>query len=55
MTNERQAAEKDLQLRSRLTKILNVPKRGYASGFNSPAALLDVFLSSLWSTMETSP
>jgi hypothetical protein len=28
MTNERQAAEKDLQLRSRLAKILNVPNEG---------------------------
>jgi hypothetical protein len=46
-------AEKVRQLRSRLIEILNVP-RGYASGFDSPAALLDelfehpilVFLSS---------
>jgi hypothetical protein len=28
MTNERQAAEKDLQLRSRFAKILNVPNEG---------------------------
>jgi biotin operon repressor len=29
------------QLRSQLIEILNVPHRGYASGFDSPAALLD--------------
>jgi len=32
--------KKSAQLRSRLIEILNVP-RGYASGFDSPAALLD--------------
>ena len=31
---------KPVQLRSQLIEILNVP-RGYASGFDSPAALLD--------------
>jgi hypothetical protein len=35
-----QDAEKVRQRRSRLIEILNVP-RGYASGFDSPAALLD--------------
>jgi len=35
-----QVAEKVRQLRSRLIEILNVPQ-GYASGFDSPAALLD--------------
>lgn len=35
-----QIVENGPQLRSRLNKILNVP-RGYASGFVSPAALLD--------------
>src|SRR6185295_15671858 len=33
--------KKNRQHRSRLIEILNVPHRGYASGFNSPAALLD--------------
>jgi hypothetical protein len=41
-----QDAEKVLQLRSRLLEILNVPQ-GYASGFESPAALLENFLSIL--------
>ncbi|CBK40885.1 protein of unknown function [Nitrospira defluvii] len=36
-----QDAENGRQLRSRLTKILNVP-RGYASGFVSSVASLDV-------------
>jgi hypothetical protein len=36
----KQDAEKVPQLRSRLIEILNVPQ-GYASGFESPAALLD--------------
>jgi len=36
-----QDAEKVRQRRSRLIEILNVPLRGYASGFESPAALLD--------------
>ncbi len=35
-----QAAETVRQLRSQLIEILNVPQ-GYASGFDSPAALLD--------------
>ena len=35
-----QDAEKVRQRRSRLLEILNVPQR-YASGFDSPAALLD--------------
>jgi hypothetical protein len=38
--SSRQAAEKARHLRSQLDKILNVA-RGYASGFLSPAALLD--------------
>ena len=37
----RQAVEKVRQLRSRLIEILNVPSEWYASGFESPAALLD--------------
>ncbi|MEP6890261.1 MAG: hypothetical protein ABI955_06140, partial [Nitrospirota bacterium] len=41
-----QDAEKVPQLRSRLIELLNVP-RGYASGFESPAALLENFLSIL--------
>ena len=36
-----QDAEKIRQRRSRFIEILNVPHRGYASGFESPAALLD--------------
>ena len=36
-----QDAEKIRQRRSRFIEILNVPHRGYASGFDSPAALLD--------------
>jgi hypothetical protein len=36
-----QAVEKVRQLRSRLIEILNVPSRGYASGFDLPAALLN--------------
>jgi hypothetical protein len=41
-----QDAEKAPQLRSRLIEILNVPE-GYASCFDSPAALLEDFLSIL--------
>jgi hypothetical protein len=44
--SSRQAAEKALHLCSQLIKILNVA-RGYASGFVSPAAAVDGFLSSL--------
>ncbi len=40
MNGHWQDAEKARQLRSRFIEILNVP-RGYASGFDSPAALLD--------------
>ena len=47
-TNFIPAAEKGPQLRSRFAKILNVPRR-YASGFDSPAALLDgLFEQPVW-------
>jgi hypothetical protein len=48
-----QDAEKVPQLRSRIVQTLNVP-RGYASGFNSPAALLENFLSILCGPIQLS-
>src|SRR5207244_2286247 len=49
-----QDAEKLRQHRSRFVKILNVPHRGYASGFDSPAALLDEFFEHLLRSVPSS-
>src|SRR5262249_51663953 len=45
--SSKQAAPKGPQLRSRFEKKSSTYPRGYASGFLSPAASLDAFLSSL--------